>query len=248
MKRKYSNADKPKAYKKPKTGAKMRTSYPKRYRASLPEKKGMDTALTQASPIVATTNTNANAVVLNLIQAGTGSWNRVGRKVHLKSARLVGSSIFVYAAQATTSDLEESVMRMVVVWDKQPSGGTIPTFDTIFGTTAQDGTEASNVLSPPRYDNMDRFQVLRDCRVRGEIDAGPLASGSTNRVIRKFDFDEYIKLGDREVVFSGQSSPMTIADISTGALYVYFRAETSIDDDTDWAISSNSICRLRYSD
>lgn len=248
MKRKYSNSDKPKAYKKPKTGAKMRTSFPKRYRASIPEKKGMDTALTIAGPIIATTNTNADAFVLNLIQAGTGSWNRVGRKVHLKSVRLLGAASYIYSSQTTTADFEEAVLRMVVVWDKQPSGGALPTFETIFGTTDQSGTEASNVLAPPRYDNMDRFQVLRDCRIVAPVETVTAAAGTGNRVIKKVSFDEYLKLGDREVVFGGQTVPMTIADVSTGALYVYFRSTNSINDQTDWTITSNSYARLRYSD
>ena len=43
---------------------------------------------------------------------------------------------------------------------------------------------------------------------------------------------------------------MTIADISTGALYVYFRTPLSIatNNVADWRIDSSSIARLRYRD
>jgi len=245
MKRK-SYSEKPGSSKKYKKSAPApsprfaKRSYPPS-RANAKEKKGMDTALTQASPIISTTNTNANAVVLNLVQAGTGSWNRVGRKVHLKSARLIGNSIFVYNQQATTADWEEAILRMVVVWDKQPSGGTIPTFDTIFGGTVQDGTESSSVLASVRYDNTERFRVLADC----VWDLNATATGSTSNT-QRISFDKYVALKNLTTVYSGQSSPCTIADISTGGLYLIFRATTNT------AITTIDVTplyvRLRYMD
>jgi len=98
------------------------------------EKKGVDTSIA-LTPVIATTNTNASSFVLNLIQAGNGSWNRVGRKVHLKSLRLRGHLRWLYGNNAGTNNLDANAVRMVVVWDKQPSGGAIPTFDAIFGKT-----------------------------------------------------------------------------------------------------------------
>ena len=62
-------------------------------RAAVREKKGMDTDVT-LSPVITTTNTTGSAFVLNLIQQGAGSWNRVGRKSHLKSLRLKGLYVF----------------------------------------------------------------------------------------------------------------------------------------------------------
>ena len=59
---------------------------------SVPEKKGLDTNLYIAS-VINTSNTNTNCFVVNLIQQGSGSWNRVGRKVNLKSLRIKGSFI-----------------------------------------------------------------------------------------------------------------------------------------------------------
>jgi len=213
------------------------------------EKKGVDTPLTIAGPVLATTNTNADCIVLNLVQQGAGSWNRIGRKINLQSVRLRGMAVFIYDNQVTLGTLQGNVLRMVVVWDKQPSGASIPTFDTVFGKTDQNGTEQTNFLDPVKYDNMDRFSVLRDCVMdaKPQVEV-PTASGSLPGAIVRVPFDEFIPLKNRECVFLGQSTPMTIADISTGAMYVYFRAAVANNDTSDWSIDATSFARLRYVD
>jgi len=212
------------------------------------EKKGMDTSLAVTGPILNTTNTNGDAIVVDLVQQGAGSWNRVGRKINLKSLRVRGVVTWTYTNQAVTGDIVGNTLRMVVVWDKQPSGNAIPTFDTVFGITAQDGTESSTFLAPVKYDNMDRFSVLRDVVMDFKPRFFNGAGGTTDLQIEARPFDEYIELKNREVVFLGQTNPMTIADISTGALYVYFRALAAINDVNDLAINAVSFARLRYID
>lgn len=214
----------------------------------------MDTEIA-LSTVLSTTTTNADAFVLNLIQAGTGSWNRVGRKVHLQSVRLRGIATFAYGTtnDATSQGMDGNLMRMVVVWDKQPSSGVIPTFDTIFGRTTAFGTEACQILDPIRYDNMDRFTVLRDKVLDYQPGAGlNPPTGIQAIVYAPYAFDEYIRLPNLETVFSGQSVPMTLADISTGALYVYFRAlvngSSSASDFGHCEIDASSFARLRYTD
>lgn len=215
-------------------------------RAAGGEKKGVDTSLS-LTPVIATTNTNASSFVLNLVQQGAGSWNRVGRKINLLSVRLRGTATFTIGPTVTTGNLLSNTMRMVVVWDKQPSGAAIPTFDAVFGKTAQDGTESCTFLDPVRYDNMDRFAILRDV-VCAKSATAVLTTGTSNQLDMNFDFDEFVKLGGREVVFSGQSAPMTIADISTGALYVYFRTEFNTASTNFVGIDAHSMARLRYTD
>jgi len=212
------------------------------------ELKGLDTILTQAAPIVNTTSTNGNSTVLNLVQPGTGSWNRVGRKIYPKSLRLKGSVLYQYAGAATTANLADNWLRMVVVYDKQPSGAAIPTFETIFGTTDQNGSEAGGLLAALRYDNMDRFKVLLDKCFDFGIDSTPLTTGSVNSVSQRITFDEYLKLKVGETVYSGQSSPQTIADISSGALYVYWRCPLATAGVAEASVESSSFARLRYTD
>lgn len=208
-----------------------------------PELKGVDTDISDAGPIIATTNTNGDMFTVNLIVPGNGSFNRVGRKCRLKSLRVYGTAVLYVAPAATTANMAANTLRMVIVHDKQPSG-VLPAFDTIFGHTLADGTEASSYLDPLRYDNTGRFRVLRDIKVDlGPPDHG--TGGSENGVTVRQLFDEYIKLGV-ETVYSGQSSPQTIADISSGAVYVIFRANGSAATSA-WSVE-DAFARLRYQD
>jgi len=213
------------------------------------EKKGVDFPLTIVGPVTNTTNTNGDVFCVDLVQQGAGSWNRVGRKIELQSLRIRGTVFWQYDGEAVTANLNGNTLRIVVVWDKQPSGNAIPTFDTVFGVTGQDGSETSTFLNPVKYDNMDRFSVLRDC-VMDFIPrvANTLAGGTVNAVSERRNFDEFIPLKGREVVFLGQSAPMTIADVSTGAVYVYFRAADAINNVNDITIEATSFARLRYID
>lgn len=209
------------------------------------EVKGMDTLLS-LNPIISTTGTNGSIFVVNLVPPGSASYNRIGRKIQHKSLRVKGSLLFTTSATATTGDQEGNYVRMIIVWDKQPSSGSIPTFDTIFGVTAQDGTESTTRLSPLKYDNMDRFKVLKDCMY--VMNPRVIASGgTTNQNEQLVAFDEFIKVSG-ETVYSGQSATQTIADISSGGLYVIFRANNNTATTGFASVNSDAIARLRYTD
>jgi len=138
-------------------------------------------------------------------------------------------------------------VRVTLVYDKQPSGGAIPTFDTIFGRTDQSGTESTAYDDPIKYDNMSRFQVLKDIFLTDTPQATPPVTGTTMQVSSRFHVDEYVNVG-RETVFSGQSTPMTIADVSTGALYLIFRASLNTTTTSEVQVGAASMARLRYVD
>ena len=210
---------------------------------ALGEKKGMDTAISFAQ-INSTVNDNSGMIVLNLIQQGAGSWNRVGRKVNLRSLRIRGDITHTQTTGAANITYGQ-VVRCVIVWDKQPSSGTIPQWQDMFGFTAQDGTEGTSMYAPIRYDNMDRFSILRD--VTYDPQPGTKTQIAPDVVTYYNTIDEYIRLGDRECVFSGQSNPMTIADISSGAIYFCVRAKINSTLNTQSTIT-NMTARLRYTD
>ena len=212
------------------------------YGRSSGETKGVDVSLS-LSPIISTSTTNASSFLLNAIAPGNGSFNRIGRKAHLKSLRIKGGIIFAYTPDAGGAVAPNSV-RMVVVWDQQPNSGSIPTWDTIFGITAQDGTESSNVSAPLRYDNMDRFKVIKDRHIDCQTVPGNVAG--TAVVQQYVSVDDYVSL-NLHSLYSGQSAPCTTADISTGALYVFFRAQTN-GATASAIVDPDTIARLRYTD
>lgn len=205
------------------------------------ELRGMDTILTNAS-IVGTTNTNDDIQCLNLIETGNGSWNRNGRKAFLKSLRLKGTVTGDLAAAATTYDVGSTYLRMIVVWDKQPSGGTIPTFDTIFGYTTQDGTESVTTMSNLRYDNTGRFSVLKE-HVFVPPPVAPLGAAAQASYTYHIPFDFFIDLKNRTTIYSGDSDPVTIADISSGSLLLVWRADAA---GQNWSVDDISTARLRF--
>ncbi len=210
------------------------------------ELKGMDTNLAITGPIIATVSTNADSFVLNAVEPGNGSYNRIGRKIFNKTVRLKGIATYTYADATTTEDLQGGVLRMIVVWDKQPTG-VLPNYDAIVGRTDQGGIETSDVLDNLRYDNTARFQILRDTVIACNPMVNPApTAGTGNRVFMRYPFDEFIDLKNRTTVFSGDSDPVTIADISSGGLYVYWRAQTSTNNIEDFAIDAESSSRLRF--
>lgn len=210
------------------------------------EVKGLDTSLA-ATAVVSTTNTNDFVIPVNLVVPGNGSFNRVGRKIHMRSLRLYGTASVVIGARATTGDIGGNTLRMIVVYDKQPSG-VLPTFADIFGTTSQAGTETSDWNDPLRYDNTSRFRVLRDKKMTANPRFFNAAGGTLDTQILRIQFDEYLKLNNSATVYSGQSDPCTIADISSGALYVIFRAEVNTAGTDVINVSTTSHARLRYTD
>lgn len=206
------------------------------------EKKGVDTDVSY-TPIINTTNTNGGIFPLNLIQPGTGSWNRVGRKVRLQSIRVVGVLNATFRPDGA-GVIRNNNVRLTLLWDKQPSGAALPSFDQIFGVTDQFGAEACpDYTCPPRYDNMSRFKVLKDwyCDLKCEF-INPTGATPDYKAIAQID--EYLKLKGLETVFSGQSNPCTIADISSGALYLIQRTHTNTALVS--TVESNMITRLRY--
>jgi len=209
------------------------------------ELKGVDQRLTVAGPIIATTATSADSFVLNLIQEGSGSENRIGRKINLQSLRLKGLCELTMDNAATTGGLIPTPVRMVVVWDKQPSGSQ-PAFSTIFGIQDQTGTVSSDVFDPLKYTVTDRFQVLRDVIWTFNPMLDNVNGGTTDAVVYHKVFDEFINLKGKQSVYGASSSPSVVGDIQSGGLYVYFRAIYSVASTTSASISSDSWSRLRF--
>lgn len=211
------------------------------------ELKGLDTALT-LSPVLATTNTNGSIFVLNLIQQGAGFWQRIGKKIYPKSVRVKGT----VQAVITLADGNPrgNVLRGVLVWDKQPSGNAIPNFNDIFGTVDQTGTEASTFSAALAPKNTDRFKTLKEFNI--EFNSGDGGSGlATNFTEVKAYVDEFYKFKKRdnfETQYLSTANPMTIANISSGALYMVFRAEENSNVTTFCEINPDCTAKLRYYD
>jgi len=196
--------------------------------------------------MVATTNTNVNMAPINCIQPGTGSWNRIGKRIKMKSVRW--KMLITFSADTSGGFCKNNSVRVALVYDKQPSSGAVPAFDQIFGSTNQNGTEATyNVFDNLRVDNTDRFTVIKD-DVYTSNNQNVVPTSETPASVSEYQVyvDTFVKLKDLDTVFSGQSNPCTIADISSGAMYLIFRAEEQLTNNQ--TAISRSCLRLRYYD
>lgn len=210
-------------------------------RAASTELKAVDSTVDlPAGSVLATLNTNAGIAVMNAVQPGTGSWNRIGKKIRMKSLRY---KFLAVGASVNVAELLQNSMRVTLVYDKQSSSAAVPTYDTIFGSTTQSGVEGTtSFLDNQRIDNTARFIVLKDDVFTSEVNS-VVAAGTAEW---QCNVDIFVKLRGLETIFSGQSNPCTIADISSGALYLIFRAELN-NGFTSFRVA-NSSCRLRYYD
>lgn len=192
------------------------------------------------SGIDSTTNTNNQIAPVNCIQPGTGSWNRIGKKIKMKSVRYKYQISFNGNSAASG---QNASVRCCLVYDRQPSSQAIPTFNQIFGSTDQTGAESTyGIYDNLRVDNTERFTVVKDDVYTSDLQS---SDGSITSCEYQIIVDNFVKLKDLDTVFSGQSNPCTIADISSGALYLIFRVDSIINIVTN---INQSVLRLRYYD
>jgi len=182
---------------------------------------------------------------VNLTNPGTAAYNRVGRKIFMRSARIkLCLQISFYNASSETSLQRSEVVRFALVYDRQPSG-VLPQFGDIFIDTDFEGNTQMDLNSSLNYKNTSRFSVLRDLYVTVDppfmpaLDAAPI-------MLERF-VDEYVDLQELETIYSKESAECTIADISTGALY-FIRACTVNGGTLATANIRFGSIRLRFTD
>lgn len=235
----------------------MRMAIPRQLPARLVSRSGEIKALvvsnTTAAPggAALAINSTGSIIPLNLIQAGSSFFNRVGRKVEMKSLLIEITLRPVVAARSTASD----TARILVVYDRQ-TNGALPAISDILQDTEQNGTNTTQANSNINLNNRDRFQIIRDIRmclpaITNAATGVPTAawptliqgtaSGGQGALVR-----EFIKLGELCTQFRADSSPAVIGDIATGALYLITFSEQAAGAEGFSAVSWNA--RLRYHD
>jgi len=178
-------------------------------------------------------------ILLNGLQLGSQFYNRIGNKINMKSLRIRGH-IQPYAT--SYSDF----LRVVIVYDRQTSGGVAPTYSSLFANMNQTGNGLAGTFDYPSVAWMDRFTVLRDTIVTVPAftyTAGQIINGGIHTNETSLWIDEYIPLKDLPVAFKSTSSPVTAADINVGAIFMY--CVSMVNDN---CMRANFMVRLRYYD
>lgn len=196
---------------------------------------------------------NPTSKSLTLVQEGSGFWNRIGRKVCMKSLQLTGWINFLAGGASANQEL----IRYIIFYDKQPNG-VAATWNQIVQAYDNAGTATNLVTDGINLDNRDRFVILRDRKVMytsysdGSGQPGILSTqlgvsvGSIGTKGVGSDggmfVSEFIKLPNYEAQFNGTANPATVAQISTGNLGIVFAGNVG----NQYSLIASA--RLRFTD
>jgi len=161
-----------------------------------------------------TLNASGAIGAINLIRAGSSYFNRIGRKINMKSVRC---NFYLAPIRAVTVI---DYVRIMLVYDKQ-ANGALPSITDILQSTDQAGTNTTTNMSNANLNNRDRFKILRDQRITlAAVAAGPPLQPTNmfDQVSPNTNIEWFVKLGGMETQFRADSAPAVIGDIATGAL------------------------------
>lgn len=167
----------------------------------------------------------AGFLLCNAIQEGSGFFNRIGRKINLKSLMVTAD---IEQSFANTSAVDPQFARMIVLYDAQPNG-VAPVLSDVLQDVTQSGAASINVYSSINLNNRDRFRILLDKKFKLPgvgIAGAPFGGAGLQQALAyemnngKLCISKYLKLKGIETQYKSTSSPASIADISTGALWV----------------------------
>lgn len=193
-----------------------------------------------------TFNQTALIVPINCVTPGSSSWNRIGRKIALKSVHINGN---LSVANANNEILNPQYCRMILIYDKSPNGA-LPNIGDIIQDQPQGAldTHYTDWLSGLNLNNKDRFEFIRDAKWTlpcGNTSIGAVSPGIITATSDKLNMNVYVKLRDRETHFKGDSAPGGIGDIATGSLLLVCIGNLPAGQEIwDYKITT----RLRYSD
>lgn len=180
---------------------------------------------------------------LNIVTIGSSAWNRVGRKITLKSLYLQGC----FVATGNLAASAGHFARIVIIYDKQ-TNGALPSFNDVFtdqiNQTGGD-VKSNTVFSQINLNNRDRFEVILDKRfwLPGSNSAATVTglNGGTNAGT----VEEFRNLRNRETQYKADSIPGVIGDINNGALVMFTFGDLN-GATAPWQFAFS--CRVKYKD
>jgi len=201
------------------------------------EKKCMDVNVNQRFTV------SGGILPLNLTLVGAGIVNRIGNKITMKSVHLRGVIQF---DPLQTGNATPELLRLLVVYDRQPNGVTPPLAAIIQGLDRNNTSLGSSTFQPMNIANSERFLMLADImhyipnNNSTIVGLRPIETAllpySGNK---EAHFSRFIRLKDLETQYQGSSG--VVGDLSSGALWLV--AFTSNADET---CKVDIGCRLRF--
>lgn len=219
------------------------TPIPRLMRPSAVEKKVLFTGTIDPINGYFALNSTGSIYAMNLAQVGSSMFNRIGRRIMMKSVRLrFQIQPILGIARTSFTDLG----KIALVYDKQ-TNGAYPGLADVYQDTDQSGANTSTTLSGLNMNNRDRFiTIMEKCitLAGGTIAVSGIITNPMPQDQTIMYFDEYRKL-NLTTHFRSDSNPAVIGDISNGALYLISFAQLVAGAEI-YQINWN--CRLKYID
>jgi len=190
-------------------------------------------------------NTTGTVQCINLIQVGSSMFNRIGRKIEMRSIRLVCDIDTLMVTRATTTP---GLGRIMVIYDRQTNGAN-PVITDFLQDTDQAGTNTTTSLSGLNMNNRERFVTLIDVKVtlpQATNTAGVLTNVFPNDLAIPTRIDEFRKLKGLTTHYKADSNPAVIGDLSTGGLFIISLANNQAAGTELYSYDWN--VRLKYTD
>lgn len=199
------------------------------------EVKGVDVPITTV--VLSTTGT---FTLLNGIQEGSSFYNRIGRKVNMKSLHFTG-----HIDQTGNGGGVDDYIRIMIIYDQQPNGNFPATADILLNYNNAGATE-TNSHSHLNLNNRDRFSIVADIRLETSHDTGAASDGLLGMyTLQETNVNRFIKLKNLVTQYKSTTNPAAIGDITTGALYLFTLGQNAVATAAYQLLFTS---RLRYLD
>lgn len=181
---------------------------------------------------------------------GAGFYNRIGRRIRMKSLQISGQ---IAISGGNAAAIAAQFARVMVVYDRQPNGA-FPSVSDVLQNYDQAGATSANqtAFQHLNMNNRDRFQVLRDRKlILPPLGINGVTAFSDQLVVdpnlgdnTTFLFKEFIKLNGAE--FHAKASTGLIGDIATGSIFLLVISSADANATAGWQVQLTS--RLKFLD
>lgn len=230
---------------RPVMGGNYNSNKPADFFSSSAEVKALDITL-----FVNPLNTPGNITPLNLVAPGSSFYQRVGRKIEMKSVRIIGY-VNLRVPLIMQTNYTAYLARVMIVYDRQ-TNGALPAMSDILQNVDYTGVGLTTSLSSINLNNRDRFSIIRDQIIYMPFVRSNNATPdpyvdyivpTADPVTPTYNIDMYCKLKGLATQYKADSAVPTIGDVATGALYLVTLGAYAT---SAWQINTTS--RLRYLD
>lgn len=205
------------------------------------EFKSLDTAFTMN---VVANNSSTTIAYFNLTVLGNDIFNRIGRKINLRS--LLVRITFAFNDGGTPYTNAFDTIRTILFWDKNPNTGTALVPSDIIRDV---GNSLNQTVSTSSFNvnNRNRIKVIRDeMRSFAFNKANPISAQIANLEPTAFQIKWFLRFpkGKLNTVYNNTNGG-TIADINAGALGIMFQGDNG---PTNFPFIADVTGRLRFTD